>query len=93
MTPRPERIRPADVARITGLSRRQVQAMAQAGLLPSAAKLGSLWTFDERRIRAARRSDGSKLPFGGDDLFRLTRAGADQALEPGERLDPEDFPR
>lgn len=41
----------------------------------------------------ARRSDGSKLPFGGDDLFRLTRAGADQALEPGERLDPEDFPR
>lgn len=52
MTPRPERIRPADVARITGLSRRQVQAMALAGLLPSAAKLGSLWTFDERRIRA-----------------------------------------
>lgn len=48
----PERIRPAAVARITGLSLRQVQAMAAAGLLPSAAKLGSVWTFDERRIRA-----------------------------------------
>lgn len=41
----------------------------------------------------ARRRCGTTLPFGGDDLFRLTRAGADQALEPGEQLDPEDFPR
>lgn len=30
--------------------------------------------------------------FGGDDLFHLTRAGAEAALRPGERLDPDDFP-
>ncbi len=30
--------------------------------------------------------------FGGDDLFRLTRAGAGKALLPSEHLDPEDFP-
>jgi hypothetical protein len=26
------------------------------------------------------------------DLFALTRVGAERALQPGERLDPEDFP-
>lgn len=42
----------------------------------------------------ALRWDGAKLEFGGDgaDLFRLTRAGAEQCLRPGESLDPEDFP-
>jgi hypothetical protein len=30
--------------------------------------------------------------FGGSDLFWLTQAGAQAALEPGELLDPEDFP-
>lgn len=29
--------------------------------------------------------------FGGDDLFHLTRSGAELALDPGERLDEEDF--
>jgi hypothetical protein len=29
---------------------------------------------------------------GGDDLFRLTRAGAELALNRGEKLCPEDFP-
>lgn len=39
------------------------------------------------------RRDGSKSQLtGGDDLFRLTRAGAEAALAPRERLDPEDFP-
>jgi hypothetical protein len=33
----------------------------------------------------------SGLPFGGDDLFKLTHRGALAALYPGERLDPEDF--
>ncbi len=40
----------------------------------------------------AARIDGGRLAFGGDDLFRLTRKGAEAALEPGESLDPEDFP-
>lgn len=39
----------------------------------------------------ASRQDGSTVPFSGDDLFHLTRAGAEAALLPGERLDPEDF--
>jgi hypothetical protein len=36
--------------------------------------------------------DGKTLPYGGDDMFWLTRAGADAVLRPGEALDPEDFP-
>lgn len=35
---------------------------------------------------------GKSLPFGGADLYWLTRAGAMSALEPGETLCPEDFP-
>jgi hypothetical protein len=40
----------------------------------------------------ARRFRGNQLT-GGDDLFRLTRPGAEAALGPGEELDSEDFPR
>jgi hypothetical protein len=40
---------------------------------------------------AARRRNGSELT-GGDDLFWLTPQGAQAALLPGERLDPEAFP-
>ncbi|RWO57262.1 hypothetical protein [Mesorhizobium sp.] len=41
------------------------------------------------------RRAGSQLRglTGGDDLFRLTRAGAELALEKRERLNPEDFPK
>lgn len=35
---------------------------------------------------------GPKALFGGDYCFVLTAAGAQAVLEPGERLDPEDFP-
>jgi hypothetical protein len=41
----------------------------------------------------AKRRDGKTLPFGGDDMFWLTKAGALLALNPGERLDPQDFPQ
>jgi hypothetical protein len=40
----------------------------------------------------AKVTPGYKLPFGGDDLFRVTLAGARAALMPREELDPEDFP-
>lgn len=30
--------------------------------------------------------------FGWDDLFRLTPTGAEAALDPGEKLCPDDFP-
>ena len=39
----------------------------------------------------ARRRDGTALT-GGDDLFLLTRKGAEAALKPGERLSERDFP-
>lgn len=34
---------------------------------------------------------GSPLS-GGDDIFGMTAAGAEEVLRKGERLDPEDFP-
>jgi hypothetical protein len=40
----------------------------------------------------AKRRDGTKLPFGGMDMFHLTRPGAESALVGSESLDPEDFP-
>lgn len=39
----------------------------------------------------ATRRDGAKLPFGGDDLFNLTKQGADKALQPGEQIGPDCF--
>jgi excisionase family DNA binding protein len=48
----PERVRPADVARMLGVSTRKVQEMAAAGRLSGAAKIGQLWTFDPAKIRA-----------------------------------------
>lgn len=41
---------------------------------------------------AAVRRDGARLPFGGSDLFHMTYAGAQIALEPHEYLRDEDFP-
>lgn len=39
----------------------------------------------------AKKRAGSMLT-GGDDLYHLTRAGAEAALDPRESLCPEDFP-
>lgn len=39
----------------------------------------------------AHRVDGAKLHYGGDDLFHLTRQGAEKALKRGEYLNDEDF--
>jgi predicted DNA-binding transcriptional regulator AlpA len=48
----PERVRAADVANMTGMSKRTVLQHAAAGKIPGAAKLGGLWTFDPAAIRA-----------------------------------------
>jgi predicted DNA-binding transcriptional regulator AlpA len=47
----PERIRALDVAVITGLKLRTVQNLAARRTIPSAAKLGRCWTFDESVVR------------------------------------------
>jgi helix-turn-helix protein len=41
----------ADAAAILGLKPRKLQAMAQRGEIPGAAKLGRLWTFDLAKLR------------------------------------------
>ena len=47
-----ERIRSAEVARLTGLSVRAVQDLAARGEIHGAARFGRIWTFDHARIRA-----------------------------------------
>lgn len=46
-----ERVRSAEVSRMTSLSVRRVQELAIAGKVPSAAKISGSWTFDPVRIR------------------------------------------
>jgi hypothetical protein len=48
---RPERIRMAAAAAITGKTARALQAMALDGAVPGAVKIGGEWTFDEARLR------------------------------------------
>lgn len=50
----------------------------------------ALWT-DLVARNFARRRAGNQLT-GGDDLFWLTRSGAECVLKRGEKLCPEDFP-
>lgn len=45
------RVQAREVAGILGVTRRTVLNLANKGALPSAAKIGSVWTFDEARIR------------------------------------------
>lgn len=49
------------------------------------------WELMASRGLAGRRA-GVQM-FGGDDLFWVTHRGALLALNPGETLDPEDFPK
>ena len=46
-----ERVRTDRICAMTGLSKRQVQAMAAQGRIPSAAQLGKVWTFRESAVR------------------------------------------
>jgi hypothetical protein len=49
------------------------------------------WYAMAKAAYAVRR-DGALLRLGGNDLFHLTRAGAEAALVGRETLDPEDVP-
>lgn len=72
-----ERVRAAEVRRMTSLSLRQIQDMAAKGDIPGAAKLGGVWTFDPVRIQlwireqqriclANRKTSTSEARHGGD---------------------------
>ncbi len=47
----PERIKAARVADITGLAKRTILKMANAGQIPSAAFISGVWTFREDAVR------------------------------------------
>lgn len=47
----PERIKMARACAIVGLDARVMQQMAEAGEIPGAIKIRSLWTFDEAKLR------------------------------------------
>lgn len=46
----------------------------------------------ERLVAAGLATARRSAEAGGSHTYRLTWAGAEAALEPGERLDPRDFP-
>lgn len=48
----PLRIQSTAAARILGVSKRTVQELALRGELPSAARIGGVWTFDATRLAA-----------------------------------------
>lgn len=82
------RIRPADVARITSLSLRQVQSLASSGKIPGAAKLGGVWTFDPVQIRAwIRRQEQSCQRNSRPTATRGTASSGDVLSLPDENID------
>ncbi|MFF9551074.1 helix-turn-helix domain-containing protein [Methylobacterium fujisawaense] len=58
----PERVHIGEAAAILGVSIRTVQRLATRRELPSAAKVGRLWTFNEAAIRAWLVEQESKPP-------------------------------
>jgi len=84
-----ERVRVTAVARITSLSPRKVQELAVAGRIPSAAKLGGVWTFDPARVRAwireqerrclASPETSTSAAVSGGDVSRLPDVSIDEA--------------
>ena len=46
------RVQTGEAARLLGISRRTVQSLAARGLLPGAAQVGKLYTFDAAKLRA-----------------------------------------
>jgi excisionase family DNA binding protein len=68
-----ERICIEDVAKILGIPARSVQAMAAAGKIPSAAKLGRRWTFNERAVRTFLRNEEIKCQ---NEKHRAVHIGA-----------------
>lgn len=83
-----ERIRPREVSHITSLSQRKVQELAAAGKLPSAAKLGGVWTFEERAIRAwITQREQSLWPESHAISTSAGKSGGDVSKSPDESIE------
>lgn len=72
-----ERVRAHEAAGILGVSVRTVQALAARGELPGAAKVGGLWTFDEKALRSWLKSISTP-----DKVVGSGRARASQPYRP-----------
>lgn len=70
-----ERVPICQAVLITGKRRRTIQALAAAGKIPGAAKLGGQWSFDERRLRGWV-SEQEMEPWQDDRPRRAATGGA-----------------
>jgi len=81
MSDTPERCKVSQARLITGLEKRTLQALASAGRIPGASKLGGVWTFDEPTLRRWARNGESK--WRGTSTGAERRGGADfKPMEP-----------
>lgn len=88
---RPERIKSAEAALIVGVSSRKILELAAKGEIPGVAKIGKLWTFDEKELRewvqarvdetAAQHRRRSR--FNGRAIYPPPRTGS-RGSDPGE---------
>ena len=78
-----DRVRPADVVRMTSLSLRQVQSMAASGKIPGAAKLGGVWTFDPAQVRAWIRAEERRACRAVDISSSGATFGLDASVSSG----------
>jgi predicted DNA-binding transcriptional regulator AlpA len=82
-----ERIRVADVARITSLSVRKVQELAVARKLPGAAKLGGVWTFDPARVRQWIKEQEDVCPASPETSTSEERRGGAESRLPDASIE------
>jgi hypothetical protein len=68
-----DRIRADELARRLAQSKRKIQEMAAAGRIPSAAKIGAIWTFDPDAIDARVRSLEAKTVQRSVQRTRIDR--------------------
>lgn len=84
-THRTERVGVAEAMLATGLRKRTVQHLAARGIIPGAAKLGGLWTFDRVKLRrwiAAKEREacqGTSISEAGSGMDAYRLAGTSYA--------------
>lgn len=91
MTTPGERVRTAEAARITGLSRRTLQEKAAAGLIPGARKVFGRWTYDATILMKLGhepcRKSSRKASIGAEKSSgRVSRSGASNIVKAYERV-------
>jgi hypothetical protein len=97
---RSERIFIEDVAAILGMPLRSVQTMASRGKIPSAAKLGRRWTFNECAVRSLLQGEeirwqsekrqpehiGAMVSFGAVSALRVSQPSSSHLTQTIRKL-------